>query len=261
MSDALLDRAVTCARSAGEAILGVFRSGLEVTRKDDGSPLTEADRLAHQRIVDGLRGTGIAIVSEEGSDLQLAAERYWLVDPLDGTREFLAGNGEFTVNIALIERGCPILGVVFAPALGELYAAVDGRAWFTIGETREECRRQGRAPRPRVLSSRFHDHPGVAQFASTNQLGETLAVGSALKFGRLARGAAEVYPRLAGSSEWDIAAGQAVLEAAGGSIVEWNSGVAIRHGKPNRRNPPFIAMRAPYEHRDFVVPPRLPEVA
>lgn len=247
-----LDLAAQAAREAGAAVLAVQRGDLAVTAKEDGSPLTLADRRAHAAIMERLVESAIAVVSEEGGDLHLDAERYWLVDPLDGTKDFLAGNGEFTVNVALVEGGAPLLGVVYAPALGELYAGAQGvGAWMECHGARSACAASARSPSCRMAVSRFHDHGETDGFASANRIEHRVAMGSALKFGRLAMGAVDVYPRLAGSSEWDTAAGQAVVESAGGAVVDWNTGAPLRYGKPARRNPRLLALRAPYTPAEF----------
>lgn len=254
MSDQHFDIAVSAARQAGEAILMFYGGCAAIEYKGDGSPLTQADRAAHESIVDCLRGMGIPVVSEEGSDLCLHASRYWLVDPLDGTKDFLARNGEFTVNIALVDDGMPVLGVVYAPALGELFAGIPGKAaWCCKEGVRTDCTTRGKSPALRLAASRFHDSPEVDVFAEANGVDERVAIGSALKYGRLAQGKVDVFPRLVGSSEWDTAAGQAVLEAAGGQVLDWHTGQPLRYGKQGRRNPCLLALRAPYRYGDFIL--------
>lgn len=248
----LLEMALEAARLAGSAILTYYQQPLSVAHKQDGSPLTLADQVAHQVILSHLAHSGVTIVSEEGEDLHLDAERYWLVDPLDGTKDFLAGNGEFTVNIALVDQGRPVLGVVFAPALGDLYwGAKDLGAWRIRNGEETALLTQSQSPACRMAVSRFHDHPDVDVFALQNGIDQRVAIGSALKYGLLAAAEVDVFPRLVGSSEWDTAAGQAVLEAAGGQVLDWHTGKALHYGKPKRRNPRLLALRAPYCREEF----------
>lgn len=248
----LLDLAVMAARQAGAAILSVYRQALEVEIKKDGSPLTLADQNAHQSIIAVLGASRLPVVSEECDDLHMDAQRYWLVDPLDGTKDFLAGNDEFTVNIALVEKQRPVLGVVYAPALEELYVGARGLgAWLEIAGERSSCVVAEKSAQCRMAVSRFHDHPDVEAFAAANRIDECIAMGSALKYGRLASSIVDVFPRLVGSSEWDVAAGHAVLEAAGGQVLDWHTGEPLRYGKTKRRNPRLLSFRAPYVYKDF----------
>ncbi len=250
--DKWLELAFEAARQAGVAILRYYPQTLTVQYKQDGSPLTLADQAAHSVIADRLVGSGLVVVSEEGEDLHLAAERYWLVDPLDGTKDFLAGNGEFTVNIALVDQGRPVLGVVFAPAIDTFYWGAEGMgAWRIREDVATQLFAYGRSALLRMAVSRFHDHADVDIFAAQNEIAERIAIGSALKYGLLAAGEVDVFPRLVGSSEWDTAAGQAVLEAAGGQVLDWHTGKALQYGKPRRRNPRLLALRAPYRREEF----------
>jgi 3'(2'), 5'-bisphosphate nucleotidase len=250
--DKVLELALEAARLAGSAILRYYQQPLPVAHKQDGSPLTLADQAAHLAIARHLSHSGVTIVSEEGRDLHLDAERYWLVDPLDGTKDYLAGNGEFTVNIALVDQGRPVLGVVFAPALDEVYwGAEDLGAWRVRNGAETALLPQAQAPVCRMAVSRFHDHPDVGVFAAQNEIEERVAIGSALKYGLLAASEVDIFPRLVGSSEWDTAAGQAVLEAAGGQVLDWRTGKPLQYGKPRRRNPRLLAMRAPYRREAF----------
>lgn len=247
-----LELALEAAKEAGEAIMGYYQQRLTVHLKQDTSPLTLADESAHRVISDRLVDSGLVVVSEEGEDMHLAAKRYWLVDPLDGTKDFLAQNGEFTVNIALVDHGRPVLGVVFASAIKTLYWGGMGMGAWQIREgTVEPLTAHARSASPRMVVSRFHDHPDVDIFAAQNRISERVAVGSALKYGLLAAGEVDVFPRLVGSAEWDTAAGQAVLEAAGGQVLDWHTGAALQYGKPGRRNPRLLALRAPYRREEF----------
>jgi 3'(2'), 5'-bisphosphate nucleotidase len=250
--DKQLELALEAAQKAGAAVMRYYQQTLSVQHKQDGSPLTLADQAAHRVIADCLVCSGLVVVSEEGDDLYLAAERYWLIDPLDGTKDFLAGNGEFTVNIALVDQGRPVLGVVFAPAVNDLYWGVEGKgAWRIRDGVLTALSANTRSTSLRMATSRFHDHPDVDIFEVQNEITERVAIGSALKYGLLAAGEVDVFPRLVGSSEWDTAAGQAVLEAAGGHVLDWNTGEALKYGKPRRRNPRLLAFRAPYLREEF----------
>lgn len=229
-----------------------YQQTLTVRHKQDGSPVTLADQAAHRVIAGHLADSGLVVVSEEGEDLCLAAERYWLIDPLDGTKDFLAGNGEFTVNIALVDQGCPVLGVVFAPAIKTFYWGARAMGAWRIREGAVAAlSSHARSASLRMAVSRFHDHPDVDVFATRNEIAERVAIGSALKYGLLATGEVDLFPRLVGSSEWDTAAGQAVLEAAGGQVLDWHTGKALEYGKPRRRNPRLLALRAPYRQEEF----------
>lgn len=250
--DECLSLALEAAREAGTAIMRHHSQTLSVQYKEDNSPVTIADHASHKVITEYLSGSGMVVVTEEGDDLHLAAERYWLVDPLDGTRDFLAGNGEFTVNIALVNQHRPVLGVVFAPAINTVYAGAEGiGAWRVKDGLDSKLSIQARSASPRMAVSRFHDHPDVGIFAAQNRITQRVAIGSALKYGFLADGAVDVFPRLVGSSEWDTAAGQALLEAVGGQVLDWHTGQALRYGKPRRRNPRLLTLRAPYHRNDF----------
>lgn len=250
--DRMLKLAIGAAQIAGRSIIMHYERALTVESKQDGSPLTHADLAAHRDIECQLAGSGIVLVSEEGDDLHLDAERYWLVDPLDGTKDFLARNGEFTVNIALIEQGMPVLGVVFAPAVGELYWGAERMGAWRLRKGRVTALLpQAEAPSFRMAVSRFHDHPDVDVFVAQNGIDQRVAIGSALKYGLLAAAEVDVFPRLVGSSEWDTAAGQAVLEAAGGQVLDWHTGETLQYGKPRRRNPRILALRAPYRRDQF----------
>ena len=244
----LLDQVAKLARQAGRAILAIYANDFSVAAKADRSPVTEADGAAEELIVAGLRELpfGDAIVAEESvSDAPAPdpAGRFWLVDPLDGTREFVGRNGEFTVNIALIERGRPILGVVLAPVLDRLYAGARGLGAYLEQDGRRHaiaCRR----PPPEgltVAGSRSHgDMDALRRFLGARKIARTVSAGSSLKFGMLANGEADVYPRLGRTMEWDTAAGQAVLVAAGGRVNDLR-GAELTYGKPGYENPHFVA--------------------
>ncbi|WP_111411729.1 3'(2'),5'-bisphosphate nucleotidase CysQ [Billgrantia lactosivorans] len=246
----LLDAVERIAREAGEAIMRVYARGFTVEVKEDDSPLTEADKAAHEVIVAGLKALpeAIPILSEEDIEAFTGPNdegQYWLVDPLDGTKEFIKRNDEFTVNIALIEHGKPVLGVVVAPALRRTYLAARGVGAFKIdaaGE-RTSIRAAGR-PSPgtrwRVVGSRSHAGPDLAAWLATLGEHDLVPMGSSLKFCLVAEGQADVYPRLGPTCLWDTGAAQAVVEQAGGR-VETLHGEALSYATPERHlNPHFV---------------------
>lgn len=248
----LKNLAIMAARISGAQILKFYGKNSEVELKYDRSPLTLADKVAHREIKRILLTSGLPVVSEEGEDLCLDAKTYWLVDPLDGTKDFLFKDDEFTVNIALIDNGRPLLGIIFAPAKDDLYWGGFGiGAWRVFRGSTSELHPQLRSPFVRMAKSRFHDHPDVNFFAIQNNIKNAIPIGSALKFGFLAIAEVDVIPRLVGSSEWDTAAGQAILEVLGGAILNWHTGQSLSYGKPKRRNPRFLALRSPYLINEF----------
>jgi len=235
-------------RAAGQVVMDIYGRDFEVRGKADASPVTEADERAEALIVPALRALSpdIPVVAEEAvaaGGAPVVAERFWLVDPLDGTREFVSRNGEFTVNVALIEQGAPVLGVVLAPALRQLYAGVVGQgAWAEQDGRRRAIR--CRPPPPEgltVVSSRSHgDAAALDAFLAGRRVRQLVPSGSSLKLCLLAAGEADLYPRLGRTMEWDIAAGHAVLAAAGGSVDDL-AGAPLRYGKPGFENPHFVA--------------------
>jgi 3'(2'), 5'-bisphosphate nucleotidase len=247
----LLEHVRSIAKAAGAAILEVYASDFAVTHKDDRSPLTAADRAAHTRIVAGLEALEpqLPVLSEESDHGRLGDrrswQRYWLVDPLDGTKEFIKRNGEFTVNIALIDGGEPVLGVVLAPALDLEYCAVRGRGAFkrqTDGAL-ETIRVTRPAASPlRVVGSRSHPSPELAGLLDAWGPHELKPMGSSLKICLVAEGSADIYPRLGPTSEWDTAAAQAVLECAGGSMIDTDGRPLIYNSKEDLLNPHFLAI-------------------
>lgn len=230
----LLQSVVALAREAGEAILPFWRSGVEVTAKADDSPVTAADLAAHHVIVNGLTrlDSNVPVLSEEDCDLPLAVreqwQRWWLVDPLDGTKEFISGSEEFTVNIALIERGEVVFGVVAMPVSGRCWWGGAGlgawRSEFGQAPVGIQARAEPIAGAPfTVVASRRHSSPEQqALLAGLESIVGPLrltSIGSSLKFCLLAEGTAHCYPRLAPTSQWDTAAAQGVLEGAGGEVI------------------------------------------
>jgi 3'(2'), 5'-bisphosphate nucleotidase len=248
ISERLLDAARRAALAAGEAIMRVYAQDFDVRQKLDKTPVTEADLAAERIIVDILRAAAaeIPIVSEElveAEGLPPAAPRFWAVDPLDGTREFIAKNGEFAVSIGLIEEGRPVLGVLHGPAVGLTYAAHGpGTATRQRDQGPIEPIR-ARAPDAAglvVVHSRSHENSRrLGEFLESYPVIERKKCGSALKFGLIAAGEADLYPRFGTTMEWDTAAGQAILEAAGGR-VETFAGMPLGYGKPGCRNDGFI---------------------
>jgi len=183
-----------------------------------------------------------------------------LVDPLDGTKDYLAANDELTVNIALIKDGKTILGVVYAPALNELYAGIVGlKAWGLI-DGQKTILKNKKSNDTCMAFSRFHNLADTNIFAKSNNILKVVSMGSALKYVQIAFGEIDVYPRLVGSSEWDTVAGQAVLEAAGGSLLDWHTGTPLVCGKSNRRNGRLLAFQEPYERDDFELQNYTPEL-
>jgi 3'(2'), 5'-bisphosphate nucleotidase len=251
-----LEETIVIAIDAGRHILDVYERQFDVSSKDDGSPLTDADRAAHDVIAARLAALtpDIPVLSEESARIEFSEragwQRFWLIDPLDGTKEFVSRNGEFTVNIAFIENGAPVLGVVYVPVTGVCYLALRGRgAWKQTGG----CDRQpihartycgGRAT---VVTSRSHRGAAVDGFLANLKAREgeydTESLGSSLKLCRVAEGAADVYPRLGPTSEWDTAAAQCVVESAGGRVTDLD-GQPLRYNKPDILNPWFLATGA-----------------
>jgi 3'(2'), 5'-bisphosphate nucleotidase len=249
----LRDPVIALAREAGRAILAVYACDFDVEAKADRSPLTEADLAAHACIRDGLAALDPALpmLSEESAAHELSGRRdwtrYWLVDPLDGTREFVKRNGEFTVNIALIEDGRTVFGVVYAPVLDELFWGQAGHGAFLRGpEGDVELRARRPAPRPlRVAVSRSHLDPRSAALLGRLEQPVSVGLGSSLKFCRLAEGRVDVYPRFGPTGEWDTAAGQAVLEAAGGAVLDLAGQPLTYNQRESLINPDFIALGDP----------------
>ncbi len=249
----LQEAVIAIAREAAAAILDVYENAFDVEHKADASPLTAADLAAHRIIVDGLERLtpDWPILSEEAADIPWETRRhwlrYWLVDPLDGTREFVKRNGEFTVNIALIDHGIPVFGVVLAPVGGGLWHATRGQeAYRRDGETNVLLRTRAPATGTlRVAASRSHRDARTDALLARIGDAETVGLGSSLKFCRIAEGALDVYPRFGPTSEWDTAAAQCVLEAAGG-VVTAPDGRPFRYNqRPTLLNGDFIALGDP----------------
>ena len=243
----VVDDLAEAAREAGEAILAVVKRGFDVEAKRDSSPVTEADRAAELVILAALAqaAPGVPVIAEE----EVAAGRipahgdcYFLVDPLDGTKEFVRGGDDYTVNIGLIENGVPKLGVVFAPATGRLHGGCVGAgAWVDEGRGRRPISTRARGENVTAVASKSHLNQATIDYleAAVGTCGY-VSIGSSLKFCIVAEGEADIYPRAAPTSEWDTAAGHAVLLAAGG-IVDGPDGSALQYGKPAFINRAFVA--------------------
>jgi len=252
MSEVLLDTAIRAALAAGDEILKVYAEPFEVVQKSDQTPVTEAD-LASERVIVKMLSAAfpdIPIVSEETAPedgFKPPAARFWVVDPLDGTKEFVAKNGEFAVCIGLVEDGIPVMGVVHGPARRVTYAANGTGTAISIrdGGTPEPI--GARVPPPDgivVVHSRSHENSRrLAEYFEGRSILERKICGSALKFGILAEGDADFYPRFGTTMEWDTAAGQAILEAAGGSVFDLD-GSRLRYGKHDLKNSGFLAWGA-----------------
>jgi 3'(2'), 5'-bisphosphate nucleotidase len=247
MTDLLTDLTPAVLK-AGEVIMEIHRRGVVARTKSDGSPVSEADEAAEAILLAALAecAPDIAVVSEENAASHTIdpPQAFFLVDPIDGTREFLRadGNGAFTVNIGLVINRRPVFGIVHAPALGRFFAGIVGRgAWETTGgETRAIRVRQVPEDGPLAVASRSHRDPQTNGWLDEHGITNTIATGSSVKFGLLAAGEADVYPRFGPTMEWDTAAGEAVLRAAGGRVACLD-GSDFAYGKPEFRNTPFIA--------------------
>ncbi len=257
MKDINIDHLNGLAIEAGEIIMGIYNSmdeNFEIDRKADDTPLTEADLRANTHICTGLRNAypDIPIISEENRQKPYAMRkkwsRAWLIDPLDGTKEFIKKNGEFTVNIALIENGIPVLGVLYAPALEELYHAKKGEG--------ANMRKDGDCHAIKAASfkssddslsfvaSRSHINTQTRAFIDAFHSPEIVSRGSSLKFMLLARGEAHIYPRIAPTMEWDTAAAHAILNEAGGHILRYENLKPLQYNKEDLLNPHFVAIGA-----------------
>lgn len=242
IDQAFLDALEAAARDAGQEIIRVRMAGFETERKSDASPVTEADRAAEAVIMEHLHrlAPGVPVVAEEAFAAGQIPEtdgEFFLVDPLDGTREFVAGRDEFTVNIGLIVKGIPVAGILFAPARGMMYAASPDAAWQIEGGHRHIL--TGRQPDLQELiavASRSHRDQATNDLLDALKVSDTVGVGSSLKFTLLAEGKADLYPRYGRTMEWDTAAGDAILRAAGGQVLDIQ-GNPIRYGKTDIDDP------------------------
>lgn len=240
-------------RDAGVAVMGIYQQDFNIQHKADQSPVTEADLAAHRIISAGLKqlAPDLPVLSEESNPNDLTQRtswtRYWLVDPLDGTKEFIKKNGEFTINIALIDQGRPVLGIVSAPALNRLYWGTGSEAFKQEGNGSPVAISVAPPPRQpkdwRVVGSRSHPSADFVRFMNRLPGAQTVAMGSSLKLCLVAEGKADLYPRLNPTSEWDTAAAHAVVIAAGGQVLELDTLIPLTYNsRPNTLiNPCFVA--------------------
>ncbi len=265
ITERVISDVIEISEKAGNEILNVYNRDIDVQYKDDKSPITEADRISHHIILEGLKkiNTNVPVLSEEGKDIpyekRMNWEYFWLVDPLDGTKEFIKKNGEFTVNIALIHRQKPVFGVVYAPALNKLYYGGKDFGGYMV-EKGEKVKLEGN-PLNRdklvVVASRSHINEETKEFIESLKRFyrdiETTSIGSSLKICLLAEGKADIYPRIGPTMEWDTAAAHAVLNSVGGRIVVYNNQKTLReleesdeliYNKKNLLNPYFVAYRS-----------------
>lgn len=259
----LLEPVIKIAVKAGQEILAIYDTKFAVEHKEDRSPLTEADLASHNTILQGLSALTpeVPVLSEESKEIAFAErqtwQRYWLVDPLDGTREFVKRNGEFTVNIALIEGGKPVLGIVYVPVVKVLYYASKDQGAYrknadgAVTALKVNPWKGGLA---RVVGSR--SHAGEHLKAFLDQVGdyELVSMGSSLKICLVAEGKADIYPRFGLTSEWDTAAAQCVVEEAGGILVDLNKTPLRYNGKESLLNPYFLVIADPAGHWEQFVP-------
>jgi len=273
--EGLLLISIKAAINAGKAVLNVYNSKeFSVKEKEDKSPLTEADLRSQKAILPFLSKTDFPILSEEGKNVpyfeRKSWKRFWLVDPLDGTKEFIKRNGEFTVNIALIYKDTPVLGVVYAPTIGELYFALRGLGAYKLESSeiseieKEDIDLKNILDSSKFLPSSLSNQGEVTVVASRSHMSKeteefikkleekystvkTVSKGSSLKLCLVAEGKADVYPRFAPTMEWDTGAGQAIVEISGGKVVDAQTGESLKYNKESLLNPHFIALRKGYE--------------
>ena len=249
----LIPDLIRISQEAGKAILNVYNSeDLGIKHKSDNSPLTKADQASNDIICDGLKKLPLRypIISEENKETDYATRKFWrrcwLVDPLDGTKEFIKRNGDFTTNIALIENGEVMLGLVGIPITDEIFWAVKGEGAFRFNAGKNEKLQAAQFKSSdkglKIMASRSHLNEETRNFISHFTKPEIVSRGSALKFLLLANGEAHIYPRIAPTMEWDTAAAQIILEEAGGSLIVHETSKPMRYNRENLRNPAFIAM-------------------
>lgn len=267
MSEALINDVIELSALAGHRIMEIYDTDFDVEKKSDDSPLTAADMAAHNTIVDGLSKLTpeIPILSEESASIPFDErsqwQRYWLVDPLDGTREFVKRNGEFTVNIALIDKHESVLGVIYTPVTGATYYAARGAGAFkkTLGDTSnntnaEAIHTRTKIPESTIIAgSRSHQGDSLKAFLQRLKGYKIISMGSSLKSCLVAEGAADIYPRLGPTSEWDTAAAQCIVEEAGGCIIK-TDGQPLRYNtKDSLLNPHFLVIGDPnFDWRQYL---------
>ena len=249
---------------AGKAILEIYNSDFAVEQKDDKSPLTEADKQAHLAIIDILSATDFPVLSEEGRGIPYKERKdwdyFWMVDPLDGTKEFVKRNGEFTVNIALIHQQQSIMGVIYVPVKDELYFGAQGIGSFKVSEFSGKANLpiesfigiENKLPQSidrkyTIVGSRSHMSAETEEFIESKRQEqgeiEMISVGSSLKLCMVAEGKADDYPRFAPTMEWDTAAGQAIVEAMGGKVIDWKTKVTMKYNRENLLNNWFLVTK------------------
>ena len=250
LADELIQSIIELSRQAGAVIMGIYTSEFDIHIKDDQSPLTEADTKANTVIIKGLEkiAPGIPILSEEGQDIPFEEranwDTYWLVDPLDGTKEFIKKNDEFTVNIALLENNQPVFGVVFAPALNRLYWGSYDRGSFKSinGDTLIPIFVKSQLSNPvHIAVSRSHPSPQMDRFMCQFDEYDLHPMGSSLKLCTVSDGTVPLSPRLGPTMEWDTAASHAIIRAAGGELINVGTNEPLEYNKQDLLNPEFIA--------------------
>jgi 3'(2'), 5'-bisphosphate nucleotidase len=250
LNNQLIDAVIAISKNAGEAILEIYNSDFDYEIKEDLSPLTEADKISHRVICQMLKSLtpNLPILSEEDSSIPYSLRskwnKYWLIDPLDGTKEFIKRNGEFTVNIALIENHSPILGVIHIPVSGETYwgSYVDGSYYSQKNKTPKKINVSEKKDDPiRVVASRSHYSKALDYILDEIGNFEIITKGSSLKFCLIANGEADIYPRIGLTSEWDIAAGEAIVKYSGGYMLDIDGNHLRYNHKKDFLNPYFIA--------------------
>jgi len=247
-NQSIIQKAIRIAKDSGEAILNIYNnSNSNFKLKEDKSPLTKADLASHEIIVTGLKNLtpNIPILSEEDSDIPFSNRsiwyRYWLIDPLDGTKEFLKRNGEFTVNIALMENNRPIFGIIFIPLTNRLFwGSIDHGSYEINNEEAEKKISVSNKNRRLIATSRSHTNKKIDNLLERFDEYKVINIGSSLKFCLIANGEIDIYPRLGPTSEWDIAAGEVILKGAGGVVMDLK-GSDIIYNKEEYINPHFIA--------------------
>ena len=249
----LTDLAKSAALKAGKEILDIYHSEeIGLTLKEDQSPLTLADQAAHQVIISALEDTGLPVLSEEGADIPYSVrkdwEYYWLVDPLDGTKEFVKKNGEFTVNIALIHLGKPVMGVVYAPVLDWLYwGSLESGAWKQEGNAEPVLlEKVPDTTINTIVASRSHMNPETKDFIAKYPEAKVINMGSSLKITQVAENKAQLYPRFGPTMEWDTAAAHAIVLAMGGEILNLPGSIPLIYNKKNLINPSFLVVTSPW---------------
>jgi 3'(2'), 5'-bisphosphate nucleotidase len=244
-NDILIQELTELIKSAGEEVLKIYNSNnFETKEKKDNSPITKADLLSNKILLEGLpKIKDYPILSEEATvdyKIRKTWEKFWMIDPIDGTKDFIAKNDEFTINIALIENNKPILGLIYAPALNELYWGIKNLGAFKNG-----IRIFNNSTRKEIIGtcSRFHSNDETTNFFINNNISKIKGFGSALKFCKLAEGVVDIYPRYTGSMEWDIAAGEIILKESGCDLLNLKTNQHFKYNKEDFLNDFFVASR------------------